>query len=98
MFLEYSPYSTIIVSDWLRAKSSPVAEEEVKWGLGVGGGMDEVDISVASDETELLLDLWEAQRCLWDPADRSYKNRGTRSVALTAIAEAFGRGWTIGEY
>ena len=76
-------------------------EEKKKRGGGGGGGrgeMDEVDISVASDEMELFLDLWEAQRCLWDPADRSYKNRGTRSVALTSIAEAFGRGWTTGEY
>ena len=43
--------------------------------------MDEVDISITSDETELFLDLWEAQCCLWDPADRSHKNRVDISVA-----------------
>ena len=30
MFWEYSPYSTNLVSDWLRAVSSPVDEEEIK--------------------------------------------------------------------
>ena len=30
MFLEYSPSSTKLVSDWLRAESSPVDEEEIK--------------------------------------------------------------------
>ena len=40
-----------------------MAEEEGRGGGG--GGMDEVDISITSDETELFLDFWEAQRCLW---------------------------------
>ena len=30
MFWEYSPYSTNLASDWLRAESSPVDEEEEK--------------------------------------------------------------------
>ena len=30
MFWEYSPSSTNIASDWLRAESSPVDEEEIK--------------------------------------------------------------------
>ena len=30
MFWEYSPYSTNLASDWLRAESSPVDEEEIK--------------------------------------------------------------------
>ena len=30
MFWEYSPSSTKLVSDWLRAESSPVYEEEIK--------------------------------------------------------------------
>jgi len=30
MFWEYSPRSTNLVSDWLRAESSPVDEEEIK--------------------------------------------------------------------
>ena len=28
---------------------------------------DGVDTSLASDETDLFVDLWEAQPCLWDP-------------------------------
>ena len=61
---------------------------------------DGVDISLASEEMDLFVDLWEAQRCLWDPADRDYKKRGGggRGTAMASIAEAFGRGWTIGEY
>ena len=58
MFWEHSGYSTIIFSGWLRAKGSPVAEEEgkkkEKRGGGGGGEMDEVDISVASDEMEFF--------------------------------------------
>ena len=42
--------------------------------LPVGPGRQVVQ-EQGSDETELFLDLLEAQRCLWDPADRSYKNR-----------------------
>ena len=30
IFWKYSPYSTNLVSDWLRAVSSPVDEEEIK--------------------------------------------------------------------
>ena len=30
MFWEYSPSSTNLVSDWLKAESSPVDEEEIK--------------------------------------------------------------------
>ena len=30
MFWEYSPSLTHLVSDWLRAESSPVDEEEIK--------------------------------------------------------------------
>ena len=28
---------------------------------------DCVDISLASEGTDLFVDLWEAQTCLWDP-------------------------------
>ena len=28
---------------------------------------DGVDISPASEGTDLFVDLWEAQPCLWDP-------------------------------
>ena len=56
---------------------------------------DGVDISLGSEEVDVFVDLWEAQRCLWDPADRDYKNRGARGTAMASIAEAFGRGWMI---
>ena len=59
MFWEYSPSSANITSDWLRAKSSPVDEEEIK--------MDGVDISLASKGIDLFVDLWDVQLCLWDP-------------------------------
>ena len=29
---------------------------------------DGVDILLASEETDLFVDLWEAQSCLWDSA------------------------------
>ena len=35
MFWEYSPCLVNIASDWLRAKSSPVDEEEIKMDDGV---------------------------------------------------------------
>ena len=28
---------------------------------------DGVDILLASEETDLFVDLWEAQPCFWDP-------------------------------
>ena len=60
MFWEYSPSSMNLVSDLLRAESSLVDEEEIK--------MDEsVDTLLASEGTDLFVDLWEAQPCLWDP-------------------------------
>ena len=60
MFREYLPSSANIVSDWLRAKSSPVNEEERK-------KMDDgVNTSLASEGIDLFVDLWEAQPCLWE--------------------------------
>ena len=59
MFWEYSPVSANIASDWLRAKSSLVDEEERKIKMDDG-----VDTSLASEGTDLLVDLWEAQPCL----------------------------------
>ena len=57
---------------------------------------DDVDISLGSEEIDAFVDLWEAHRCLWDPADRDYNNRGggARGTAMTSIAETFGGGWT----
>ena len=57
MFWEYLPSSANVASDWLRAESSPVDEEEIKMNDGV-------DISLASKRTDLFVDLWEAQPCL----------------------------------
>ena len=55
MFSEYSPCSANVASDWLRAKSSTVDEEEIKITMDDG-----VDTSLASDGTDLFVDLWEA--------------------------------------
>ena len=60
MFWEYSPSSVNLASDWLRAESSPVEEEEIKMN-------DDVDTSLASEGIDLFVDFWEAQPCLWDP-------------------------------
>ena len=60
MFWEYSPNSTNVVFDWLRAENSPVDEEEIKMDDGVAryftrfGGLF------------VVVDLWEAQPCLRD--------------------------------
>ena len=62
MFWEYSPSSTNIASDWLRAKNSTVDEEEIKIKMDDG-----VDTSLASEEIYLFVDLWEAQPCLREP-------------------------------
>ena len=62
MFWEYSPSSANIASDWLRAKSSPVDEEEIKIKMDDG-----VDTSLAPEGIDLLVDLWEAQPCLREP-------------------------------
>ena len=59
MFWEHSASSANIASDWLRAKSSPVDEEERKIKMYVG-----VSTSLASDGSDLSVDLWEAQPCL----------------------------------
>ena len=56
MFWEYSPSSTNIASDWLRAKSFPVDEEEIKIKMDDG-----VDTSLASEGIYLFVYLWEAQ-------------------------------------
>ena len=56
MFWEYSRSSVNIASDWLRAKSSPVDDEEIKIKMD-----DDVDTSLASEGIYLFVDLWEAQ-------------------------------------
>ena len=37
-------------------------EEEIKINMN-----DRVDPSLALEESDLFVDLWEAQPCLWDP-------------------------------
>ena len=62
MFWEYSPSSANIASDWLRAESSLVDEEEIK----IKWMMVSLGTSLASEGIVLFVDLWEAQPCLWD--------------------------------
>ena len=52
MLWEYSPSSVNIASDWLRAKSSPVDDEEIK-----NKRDDDVDTSLASERIDLFVDL-----------------------------------------
>ena len=59
MFWEYAPSSVNLASDWLREKSSPVDEKEIKIKKDDG-----VDTSLASEGTDLFVDLWETQPCL----------------------------------
>ena len=61
MFWEYSPSSANLASDWPRADSSPVHEEERKRKMDYG-----FDTSLSSKGIALFIDLWEAQPCLWD--------------------------------
>ena len=63
MFREYSPSSTNLARDWLRAESSPVDEKEIKIKMDDGVARS----SLASEGFNLFVDLWEAQPCLWDP-------------------------------
>ena len=62
MFWVYSPSSANIASDWLRAKSSTVDEEERKRQMGDG-----VDTSLVLEGIYLFVDLWEAQPYLREP-------------------------------
>ena len=52
MFWEYSPCSTNLASDWLRAKIFPVDEEEIK--IKMDGS---VNTSLASEGIDLFDDL-----------------------------------------
>ena len=62
MFWEHSPSSTNRVSDWLRAESSPVDEEEIKIKMDDG-----VARYFTCLEGNLFVDLWEVKPCLGDP-------------------------------
>ena len=83
MFWEYSPSSANLASDWAESKeSSPVDEEEIKIKMdddvdtssskfvhSQHSCMTIIDVrtSFASETTDLIVDLWEAQPCFWDP-------------------------------
>ena len=61
MFWEYFlPSLANVAFDWLRAKSSPVDEEEIKMDEGVG-------TSLASEGIYLFVDLRKVQPCLREP-------------------------------
>ena len=66
MFCEYSPCSTNLASDWLKAERSPVDEEEKKKEKGMTVSLI---TSLASEGTDHFVGLWEAQPCLWDQND-----------------------------
>ena len=60
MFWEYSPSSANVASDWMRGKISFLWMKKEKMDDGV-------DTSLASEKNGLfLIDLWDAQPCLWD--------------------------------
>ena len=62
MFREYSPSSTNLASDWLRAKEFLLwtrRKEKEKMDDGV-------DTLLISEGTDLFVGLWEAQPCDWD--------------------------------
>ena len=66
MLWEYSPSSANLASNWLRAKKALLWMR--KKGLEIKITMDDgVDILLASEGIDLLVDLWEAQACFWDP-------------------------------
>ena len=66
MLWDYSPSSANIASDWLRAKRALLQTRKKRLERQIK--MDDcVDISLASEEVELFVELWEAQPCLWDP-------------------------------
>ena len=67
MFWEYSPSLVNIASDWLKAKSSAVDEEEIKIKMD-----DCVNNSLALEGIYLFVDLWEAHPCLQEP--KSYNS------------------------
>ena len=36
------------------------------------------EISLTRPETEIFIDLWEANPCLWKPSDEKYRNKLSR--------------------
>ena len=58
MLQEYSPSLANLASDWLRAK------RVLLWVRRDKEGGDGVDISLAWEEIDSFIDLWEVQPCL----------------------------------
>ena len=58
----FAQFGENIASDWLKAESSLVDEEEIKIKMDDG-----VDTSLASEGIYLFVDLWETQPCLREP-------------------------------
>ena len=67
MFWEYSPSSANIASDRLRAKRVLPWTRKKKERKKERKRDDGVDTLLASEGTDLFVDLWEGQTCLWDP-------------------------------
>ena len=59
LFAQFSKSCTWLVES---KDSSLVDEEEIKIKMD-----DSVNTSLSSEGTDLFVDFWEAQPCLWDP-------------------------------
>ena len=57
-----------LVSDWLKPERSP--KEEEKTGTATHGWQHECFQPLTSEKMALIVDLWEGQRYLWDPAEK----------------------------
>ena len=63
MFWEYSPSSTNLVSDWLKAESYPLDEEEIKIKMDDG---DDMYFTRLEGFKKKNVDLLEARPSFWD--------------------------------
>ena len=54
------------------------------------------NIYLNDEDCGVFIDLWESNPCLWDPANRDYKDRNRKLAAQINIADAMGTGWTGG--
>lgn len=60
--------------------------------------MDTPLFALNAIEVDKFIDKWEEHPCLWQVTHPNYRSRVSRRIALQNISDAFGRGWTIGEY
>ena len=91
LFIEFDN----LASDWFELESSPVAKGKKKPRTTKHRRQRGCFVSLRRKLTY----LWtvEGQRWQWDPADKNCENEGARGTAVVSIADAFGRGWTIGQ-